>query len=84
MHFEGVPDDAADDIVPVIYVVTDIVDNKVVLDGNHPLAGMALRFALTVTSVRKATTEEIEDQHPHFDEDDAESGETAYRSIPIQ
>jgi FKBP-type peptidyl-prolyl cis-trans isomerase SlyD len=30
-----------------------------VLDGNHPLAGMALRFSCQVVSVRSANAEEI-------------------------
>jgi FKBP-type peptidyl-prolyl cis-trans isomerase SlyD len=41
------------------YTVTDVADGKVVLDGNHPLAGMALRFALEVLAVRTARPEEI-------------------------
>ena len=42
-----------------LYTVTDIYPDHVVLDGNHPLAGMALRLALTVHSVREARLEEI-------------------------
>ena len=45
--------------------VTDIADDKVVLDGNHPLAGIALRFSLNVTDVRVATAEEIAHEHVH-------------------
>ena len=41
------------------YTVTDIADGKVVLDGNHPLAGMALRFSCRVVSVRTAKPDEI-------------------------
>ena len=70
MQFEGVPDaeedaaaDDADD-EPLIYTVTDVADNQVVLDGNHPLAGMALRFWVQVEDVRAATDEEIENRHP--------------------
>jgi FKBP-type peptidyl-prolyl cis-trans isomerase SlyD len=44
----------------LIYTVTDIAGDQVVLDGNHPLAGMALRFACTVVGVRAATDGEIE------------------------
>jgi FKBP-type peptidyl-prolyl cis-trans isomerase SlyD len=44
----------------LIYTVTDVAGDKVVLDGNHPLAGMALNFACTVVSVRAATAGEIE------------------------
>ena len=33
--------------------------DKVVIDGNHPLAGMALRFDIAVLEVRKATEDEV-------------------------
>jgi FKBP-type peptidyl-prolyl cis-trans isomerase SlyD len=42
-----------------IYTVTEIYPEHVVLDGNHPLAGIALRLNLTVESVRDASEEEI-------------------------
>lgn len=42
-----------------LYTVTDIYPEHVVLDGNHPLAGIALRLSLRVESVREATEEEI-------------------------
>ena len=42
-----------------LYTVTDIYPEHVVLDGNHPLAGIALRLTLTVQAVRDATEEEI-------------------------
>ena len=73
MQFEGVPDaneenavaeDADTDDEPLIYTVTDVADNQVVLDGNHPLAGMALRFWVQVEDVRAATDDEIENRHP--------------------
>ncbi|HEY1058971.1 MAG TPA: peptidylprolyl isomerase [Limnobacter sp.] len=41
-----------------VWTVTDIADGKVVLDGNHPLAGMALRYHLKVTDIRPANEEE--------------------------
>jgi FKBP-type peptidyl-prolyl cis-trans isomerase SlyD len=44
----------------VLYTVTDIYPEHVVLDGNHPLAGIALRLCLQVRAVREATEEEIE------------------------
>ena len=44
----------------LIYTVTDIAGDQVVLDGNHPLAGLALNFACTVVAVREATAGEIE------------------------
>jgi FKBP-type peptidyl-prolyl cis-trans isomerase SlyD len=52
---EGGPDDEL-----LIYTVTDIAGDKVVLDGNHPLAGMALVFACTILEVRLATEGEVE------------------------
>ena len=42
-----------------IYTVSEIYPEHLVLDGNHPLAGIALRLDLTVRSVREATEEEI-------------------------
>ncbi len=42
-----------------LYIVTDVAAGKVVLDGNHPLAGMALRFSLHILAVRRATAAEI-------------------------
>jgi len=44
----------------VIYIVTEIYPSHVVLDGNHPLAGLALRLLLKVVDVREATESEIE------------------------
>ena len=43
-----------------IYLVTEIYPSHVVLDGNHPLAGMALRIRIKVVSVREASDEEAE------------------------
>ncbi len=40
---------------------------QVILDGNHPLAGKALKFSVTVTGVRAATEEEIAHRHVHGD-----------------
>ena len=43
----------------MLYTVTDIYPEHVVLDGNHPLSGIAIRIRMTVESVREATEEEI-------------------------
>jgi FKBP-type peptidyl-prolyl cis-trans isomerase SlyD len=43
----------------VLYTVTDIYPEHVVLDGNHPLAGIALNLTLQVRAVRDATESEI-------------------------
>ena len=69
MQFEGLLDDQAqaeedDDEDPLIYTVTDLAEDKVVLDGNHPLAGLALKFWLVIADVREATEEELEEGHP--------------------
>jgi FKBP-type peptidyl-prolyl cis-trans isomerase SlyD len=62
MRFEG-EGEASGEVV--FYTVTDIADDKVVVDGNHPLAGVAVRFRCTIDSVRAATAEEIAHGHPH-------------------
>jgi FKBP-type peptidyl-prolyl cis-trans isomerase SlyD len=41
-----------------VWTVMDIAEGKVVLDGNHPFAGMALRYHLIVQEVRPATEDE--------------------------
>lgn len=62
MRFEGEADSSGE---ALIYTVTDIAEEKVVVDGNHPLAGMALRFHCTVESIRAATADEVEHGHAH-------------------
>ena len=42
-----------------LYTVSEIYPEHVVLDGNHPLAGIALRLSLKVEEVREATEAEI-------------------------
>jgi FKBP-type peptidyl-prolyl cis-trans isomerase SlyD len=62
MQFEGRGEESGSTL---IYTVTDIADDKVVVDGNHPLAGRTLTFSCTVKSVRPATREELEHGHVH-------------------
>ena len=64
MQFEGLPDGAATPDMPedAVYTVTEVYPSHVVLDGNHPLAGMALRMHIQVRGVRAATAQEIEDK----------------------
>ena len=62
MTFDGaaMPAGASPQIPPDhIYTVTDVYPEHVVLDGNHPLSGIAIRLALKVESVRDATEQEI-------------------------
>jgi len=61
MQFDGVPEGATTQGMPAdaIYTVTEVYPSHVVLDGNHPLAGTALRLQLKVRDVREATDDEI-------------------------
>jgi FKBP-type peptidyl-prolyl cis-trans isomerase SlyD len=62
MQFEGEGEHSGETL---IYTVTDIADDKVVVDGNHPLAGQTLDFSCTVSAVRAASDEELAHQHVH-------------------
>ena len=61
MAFEGLPAGAVTPGMPaeLVYLVTEIYPSHVVLDGNHPLAGMALRLTIKVVDVRAASEAEI-------------------------
>ncbi len=50
---------------PQVYNVVKIKGPEVHLDGNHPLAGQALRFSAKVVDVRAASEEEITHRHVH-------------------
>lgn len=54
---EGCNPDAPRD---ALYTVSEIYPEHVVLDGNHPLAGIAIRLHLKVCGVRQATEEEVD------------------------
>ena len=62
MQFEGLPDGATTPDMPedTVYTVTEVYPEHVVLDGNHPLAGIGLRMQLKLVDVRPATEEEIQ------------------------
>ena len=45
--------------------LVDVDDAFVTVDGNHELAGKALRFELEVIEVRAATVDEIAHGHAH-------------------
>jgi FKBP-type peptidyl-prolyl cis-trans isomerase SlyD len=62
MQFQGQSSDKGEVIV---YTVTDIAEGKVVVDGNHPLAGQTLNFECTIADVRAATQEELTHGHVH-------------------
>jgi FKBP-type peptidyl-prolyl cis-trans isomerase SlyD len=68
MRFEGLPGEQPEGdsgTQPRIYTVTDIAEDQVVIDGNHPLAGERLWFKCAVTAVRPATAAEIRHGHAH-------------------
>ncbi|MDZ7787739.1 MAG: peptidylprolyl isomerase [Halofilum sp. (in: g-proteobacteria)] len=54
-----------------IVTVTEVADDQVTVDANHPLAGVPLNFDVNVVEVRAASEEEIEHGHVHTgDEED--------------
>ncbi len=61
MQFEG-EDDTGD---VILYIVTEIADGKVVVDGNHQWAGERVVFTATVKDVRVALAEEVTHEHVH-------------------
>jgi FKBP-type peptidyl-prolyl cis-trans isomerase SlyD len=63
MQFEG--DDSSGEVI--IYSVTDITEDKVVVDGNHPWAGQKIIFKAKVIDVRLANEDEV--GHKHVDGD---------------
>lgn len=46
-------------------IVLDVTDDEVIVDGNHPLAGMDLQFDVEILEVRDATEAELEHGHVH-------------------
>ncbi len=60
MTFEGLPEGSNPQAPKeLLYTVTEIYPEHVVVDGNHPLAGIAIRVHLKVERVREATEEEV-------------------------
>ena len=50
---------------PVNLIVTEVNDDIVTVDANHPLAGKALAFSIKVEAVRDASEEELAHGHVH-------------------
>ena len=61
MQFEG--DDSSGEVI--VYSVTDITDDKVVVDGNHPWAGQKVIFKAEIKDVRLANEKEVGHKHVH-------------------
>ena len=60
MLFEGLPPGCNPDAPKdVVFHVTDVYPDHVVLDGNHPLAGMAIRLRIKIDAIREATIDEV-------------------------
>ena len=49
----------------IMVTIADVKDDVVVVDGNHPLAGVELNFDVKIIDVRDATAEELEHGHVH-------------------
>lgn len=50
---------------PQLFTITAVGDAEVTVDGNHPLAGENLNFAVEITEIRDASEEELEHGHVH-------------------
>lgn len=50
---------------PTTVVITRVAGDMVTVDGNHPLAGEHLNFAVEITDVRDASLEELQHGHVH-------------------
>lgn len=56
---------ASSDHGETLVTITDVSDDEVTVDGNHPLAGQTLHFDVKVVDVRDASAEEVEHGHIH-------------------
>ncbi|MCH2205485.1 MAG: peptidylprolyl isomerase [Lentisphaerales bacterium] len=59
---------------PIIATIVDLKGDKVIIDENHPLAGMTLTFKGNVQEVREATLEEISHGHIHQPKEESKGG----------
>ncbi|MFI6868436.1 peptidylprolyl isomerase [Nocardia sp. NPDC050406] len=65
MEFQAEAPDGETQIITVV----DVDGDEVTIDGNHPLAGQRLHFAVKIVDVRDATDDELAHGHPHGDDD---------------
>ncbi len=61
----GAQFEAQTDQGPISVVVTEVGEDEIVVDGNHPLAGQDLYFSVEIVEVREASDEEVEQGHAH-------------------
>ncbi len=54
-----------DDDQPVMITISEINGDDITIDGNPPLAGVTLNYAVEVMDVREATEEELSHGHIH-------------------
>lgn len=50
---------------PIVVTVTQVAEEVVTVDANHPLAGETLNFEVEIVEVREASTEELDHGHVH-------------------
>ncbi len=55
----------APDGTDVTIWITDVDNNSISFDANHPLAGEELHFDIEIVGIRAATEEELDHGHPH-------------------
>ena len=48
-----------------VVTIIEVGESEVTVDGNHPLAGVRLNFAIDIQNVRDATEEETSHGHAH-------------------
>jgi FKBP-type peptidyl-prolyl cis-trans isomerase SlyD len=60
---QGMQFEARSERGPMVVTVTNIGDEHVTVDGNHPLAGKSLHFAVEVADIREATEQESNQGH---------------------
>jgi len=61
MQFQGQTPDGQMTVVKV----KEVQEDNVMVDNNHPLAGVQLNFAVEVTDIREASKTELEHGHVH-------------------
>lgn len=53
----------------LVFQLTELNGDHVTIDGNHPLAGVALNFEIQIVDIRDASQDEITHGHMHSADD---------------